>query len=304
MFRILSGAVLQKLRLASQEINAMAVNQDSEPISPTMLRMKFLEIMQDIPQYKQAISILNLQVKEDMNGNPIPLSLDEYTKKLQIIFLEAKESSFRQRVNLVQEEQTNLAQMGKRSQVSKYTSPSAVQGSFVVAKDFSKSKQSTAETFGSPRDFSKSKRSPQGSTSSKPVCYSFRDKGTCTYGKDCKFSHEKLTTAFTLATQVELDEQCGANAIYHYKIQKKQRKFLSKKGNAKKMSNHRDRMKSSNSKHQGAHLTEITEDPDEEDDTQQDTQVNSAEVDQSSEDTFKQDPFDLSSSDSDSSEDL
>ena len=68
----------------------MAVNQDSEPISPTMLRMKFLEIMQDIPQYKQAISILNLQVKEDMNGNPIPLSLDEYTKKLQIIFLEAK----------------------------------------------------------------------------------------------------------------------------------------------------------------------------------------------------------------------
>ena len=82
--------VLQKLRLAVQEINAMSVNQDSDPISPGMLRMKFLEVMQDIPQYKQAMGVLNLQVKEDINGNPIPLSLDEYTKKLQIIFLEAR----------------------------------------------------------------------------------------------------------------------------------------------------------------------------------------------------------------------
>ena len=90
--------ILQRLRLVTQDINSMAVNQDSVPISSTMLRMKFLEIMLDIPQYKQAIGILNLQVKEDVNGNPIPLSLDEYTKKLQIIFLEAKESSFRQRV--------------------------------------------------------------------------------------------------------------------------------------------------------------------------------------------------------------
>jgi hypothetical protein len=280
--------VLQKLRLAAQEINAMAVNQDLEPISQTMLRMKFLEVMQDIPQYKQAISVLNLQVKEDTNGNPIPLTLDEYTKKLQIIFLEAKESSFRQRVNLVQEEQTNLAQMGRRSSRSKYPEPSSVQSSYIVSKDFSKSKQGS----GGPTR-SKQSKGPR------LVCYSFRDKGTCHFGSNCKFSHEKPTTAFTVATQEELDEQYGANAVYQYKRKKSGQKFYGKAGNAKKMSNHRDKIRSYNSKRQGAHSSEVIEDFEEEPEVKEEVQVNSAEVDQPSED-----PFYLSTSDSDSGEDL
>ena len=291
--------VLQKLRLVVQDINAMAINQDSEPISPSMLRMKFLEIMQDIPQYKQAIGVLNLSVKEDPNGNPIPLSLDEYTKKLQIIFLEAKESSFRQRVNLVQEEETNLAEMDQ-----KFSS------ALVMAKDYSKSK-STQGTFGSTKGTSGSfgkgssgtfKSPKYGSTKNKgpvPVCYSFRDKGTCTFGSNCKFSHEKPTTAFTIATQEELNEQYGANAVYQYRKEKKRRKFFGKAGNAKKMSNHRAKMRTYNSKYQGAHSSEVLEELHSEHEVQEDTQVNSAEVDQPSED-----PFDLSTTDTDTDEEL
>ena len=287
--------VLQKLRLASQEINAMAINQDAEPISPTMLRMKFMEIMQDIPQYKHAIGILNLQAKEDINGNPVPPSLDEYTKKLQIIFLESKESSFRQRVNLVEEEHTNVAyNKDKKSSNPKYPSPfSTIKDSssktplFQGAKDFSKSKQKPTSSFGI-----------SASTTKKPVCFSFRDRGTCSYGKDCKFLHEKSSGAFTLATQEELDVQCGANAVYQYKM----RKFASKQGNAKKMSNHRDKIKSSNTRKHSAHLSEIKEadavmeESKEEEEEQE--ELHSAEVDQPSED-----PFEFSS-DSDSHEDL
>ena len=288
--------VLQKLRLASQEINAMAVNQDAQPISPTMLRMKFMEIMQDIPQYKHAIGILNLQAKEDVNGNPVPLSLDEYTKKLQIIFLESKESSFRQRVNLVEEEQTNVAYTkGTKSSNPKYPSP------FSGSKDFSQPKSSP---FPGSKDFSKSKQKPSSSfgistpSTKKLVCYSFRDRGTCSYGKDCKFLHEKSSGAYSAATQEELDEQCGANAVYQYKM----KKFHSKQRNAKRMSNHRDKVKSSNSRKHTAHLTEILEEDTEKENPEEEKEVeelNSAEVDQPSED-----PFDFSSSDSESQEDL
>jgi hypothetical protein len=285
--------VLQKLRLAAQEINAMAVNQDLEPISQTMLRMKFLEVMQDIPQYKQAISVLNLQVKEDTNGNPIPLTLDEYTKKLQIIFLEAKESSFRQRVNLVQEEQTNLAQMGRRSSRSKYPDPSPIQSSYTVSKDFSKSKQGFKGTI-----MSKQSKKPR------LICYSFRDKGSCSFGTNCKFSHEKPTTAFTVATQEELNEQYGANAVYQYKKAYKRKIFGGKAGNARKMSNHRTKIQSYNKKTHGAHSSEVLEELDGESkvqdlDSNEEVEINSAEVDQPSED-----PFDISTSDSDLSEDL
>ena len=108
--------------------------------------------------------------------------------------------------------------------------------------------------------------------------------------------HEKSSGAFTLATQEELDVQCGANAVYQYKM----RKFASKQGNAKKMSNHRDKIKSSNTRKHSAHLSEIKEADTETEESKEEEQeeLHSAEVDQPSED-----PFEFSS-DSDSHEDL
>ena len=99
-----------------------------------------------------------------------------------------------------------------------------------------------------------------------------------------------------MATQEQLDEQYGANAVYQYK----KKKFSGKMGNAKKMSNHRNNIRSSNSRRQSAHLTEVTDEFSESESQEEDTEVaNSAEVDQPSEDTF-----DLSPSDSESQEDL
>ena len=68
------------------------------------------------------------------------------------------------------------------------------------------------------------------------------------------------------------------------------------------MSNHRDKVKSSNTRKHTAHLTEILEEDTEKENPEEEKEVeelNSAEVDQPSED-----PFDFSSSDSDSQEDL
>ena len=163
-----------------------------------------------------------------------------------------------------------------------------------MVKDFSKSKQNATGTFGRSKVSSKPKRTSSGA---KLPCYSFRDRGTCSYGDQCKYSHEKSTAAYTVATQEELDEQIGANAVFQYK---KKHKFSGKMGNAKKMSNHRSKIRSTNSRHQSAHLTGIAEEDSESDSQEEDNEVaNSAEVDQPSEDAF-----DLSSSDSESQEDL
>ena len=171
----------------------------------------------------------------------------------------------------------------------KYRDSTPAQGIHMV-KDFSKSKQSPTGSFGRSKVPQKQKKGP------KPVCYSFRDKGTCSYGDQCKFSHEKSTTAYVVATQEQLDEQYGANAVYQYK----KKKFSGKMGNAKKMSNHRNKIRFSNSRRQSAHLTEVTDEFSESESQEEDTEVaNSAEVDQPSEDTF-----DLSPSDSESQEDL
>ena len=151
--------------------------------------------------------------------------------------------------------------------------------------------------------FSKSKGSfqPAGKSTSKPVCFAFRDTGKCKYGEKCVFTHTKLSTAFVVATVDDLVQQEYANKVEHHALKMalyKKRAILS---NSQKMKMHNKKLNSDGSSsykrksgpYQKANFTNDVSDENSAEKNVDDEQANVADVEEIED--KNSDPFDLSS---------
>jgi hypothetical protein len=154
---------LKRIRMEADFINSMAHTGEPLPITDRMLRSKFLGMAKQIDYLKAPVLSYDVGYI-DVHGDSQQHSLDKYAKLLQDVYLERKD-----RATSGPKDSHGLSQRGFAGVEMDYD------GDLELGLAMSESLNNT------PR-----------------ICYKYRDKGSCAFGDNCKFVHEKSRSTSNL----------------------------------------------------------------------------------------------------------
>jgi hypothetical protein len=147
---------LKRIRMEADFINSMAHTGEPLPITDRMLRSKFLGMAKQIDYLKAPVLSYDVGYT-DIHGDSQQHSLDKYAKLLQDVYLERKD-----RATSGPKDSHGPSHRGFAGVEMDYD------GDLELGLAMSESLNDTPG-----------------------ICYSFRDKGICSFGKKCRFVHEK-----------------------------------------------------------------------------------------------------------------
>jgi hypothetical protein len=153
---------LKRLQEEAVYINSMAPTGEASPITERMLRNKFLSGVKQI-DYLRPVTVTYDLGYVDNKGEPQQYPIERYAYLLEKVYAEKKDKAV--------------------TSSRDFHHHSGPRGFSLQDEDVD----------GEDLELGMSLREGNGDKSP-PVCYSFRDNGTCKFGENCKFSHVKKSS--------------------------------------------------------------------------------------------------------------
>ena len=204
---------LKRLQEEAVYINSMAPTGEASPITERMLRNKFLSGVKQIDYLKPVTLTYDLGYV-DNRGEPQQYPIERYASLLEKIYAEKKDK----------------AATSSRD-FHHHSGP----------RGFSPQEQ---DTDGEGLEFGMSLHEGKDDKSS-PVCFAFRDTGTCKFGKTCRYPHVKASLQQKFqhkANTAQVLEQYAVNVEHEHALKLEQFKRTLEKKFEKRFHRKKDKM--------------------------------------------------------------